>query len=164
MAKANEAFSWMASQLGQSPTDPRAIGMKKLCNGSIVYELNSPEATNWLRKGSRAFMDGFGGTLVVRDRAITMIVEYIPVFHSPDALAENRKIECDTGIEEGSLLATRWIKPPQHHAHGQWEVHLITQFHSPEAANHVIREKLDVGAGTWHKPWWSPSAHLAQHQ
>jgi len=150
VAKANEAFSWMASQLGQSPTDPRAIGAKKLCNGSIVYELNSPNAMNWLRKESRAFTDGFRGTLVMRDRAITMIVEYVPVSHSPDMLAENRKIECDTRIEEGALLATRWIKLSQCHAPRQWVVHLIARFCSPESANHSIREGIViVGNKAW---------------
>ena len=39
------------------------------------------------QSGKSAFMDGFIGTSVVRECTITVIVEYIPVSHSPDALS-----------------------------------------------------------------------------
>ena len=43
VAKANEAITRMSSQLSQGPTEPRAVGAKKLNNGGVVYELYNPE-------------------------------------------------------------------------------------------------------------------------
>jgi len=50
--------------------------------------------------------------LIIRDRAISIVVEYVPVSHVPDRLAENRKIIHNSGLEEGNLLAM-WIKQLQ---------------------------------------------------
>ena len=66
--------------------------------------------------------------MVVRERATSVIVEFVLVAHSPDMLAENRRIEGDSGLKEGSLLTTRWIKPKQRHALGQRAAHLIACF------------------------------------
>jgi len=59
------------------------------------------------------FTAGFGSNVDVRDRASAVIIEFVPVTHNPDTLAENRRIECDSGLEEGELVYTRWIKPTQ---------------------------------------------------
>ena len=64
------------------------------------------------------FMAGFGGNAVVRDRA-SLVVEFVPVTHSLDVLAENRRIESDSGLEEGELVYTRWIKSMQRCVTGQ---------------------------------------------
>ena len=72
---------------------------------------------------------------MVRDRTTSVIVEFIPVAHSLDAFAENRRIECDSGLNEGSLTSTRWIKPLQRHALGQKAAHLIACFKTNMAVN-----------------------------
>jgi len=41
VAKANEAIARMTSQLSQGPTELRAVGVKKLNNGGVVYELDN---------------------------------------------------------------------------------------------------------------------------
>jgi len=59
------------------------------------------------------FSEELGGTSMVKDRAITIIIEYVLISHTPDALAENRKIKWDSELDEGSLISMRWIKPMQ---------------------------------------------------
>jgi len=83
------------------------------------------ETASWVRKEKAAFTAGIEGTVVVRDRATPVIVEFVPVAHSPDALAENRRVKHDSRLEEGSLISTRWIKLLQRHAPGQNAAHLI---------------------------------------
>jgi len=58
-----------------------------------VYELSSLEVAKWVSKEKVAFAEGFSGTSVIKYRAVSMIVEYILVTHSPDPLTENRKIK-----------------------------------------------------------------------
>jgi len=140
----------MAMQLPHSPPNPTVIRAKCLQNRGIVYELSSLQVTCWVSKEKAAFMAGFDRTLVIKDRAVSMIVEYMPVTHSPDALAENRIIECESRLEEGMLLSTRWIKPLQRHIPGQQVAHIVACFCMMEATNHAIRLGIVIaGKCTW---------------
>ena len=95
-------------------------------------------------------MARFSGTSIVRDKAIPVIVEYVPISHNTDTLAENSKIKHDSGIGEGALLSMRWIKPAQKRATGQWMVHLVAWFSSVDSANHAIRDGLVIaGKHVW---------------
>ena len=150
MAKANKALTMMVSQVTGGPSEPKAVSVKKLCNRGVVFELNSVETAWWLKMEKTAFKNSFGGTSVVRECTISVIVEYIPMAHNPDTLAENSRIEWDSGIAEGVLLATRWIKPLQREAPGQHCAHLFVHFRTLEAANLAIREGIViVGKRAW---------------
>jgi len=50
------------------------------------------------------FMASFGA--VVKEKSVTVLIEYVPMSHNPDTLAKNRKFECDSKIEEDTLLTT----------------------------------------------------------
>ena len=84
-------IAWMPPQPSRGTDEPRAVGAKRLQNGGIINELNIPETANWLRK-EKVFTDGFRGMAIMRDKAVPIIVEYVPVSHSPDMLTENRKL------------------------------------------------------------------------
>src|SRR5882724_1603692 len=113
----------MTAHLPQGLAELRAVGAKKLNNRGVVYELNKPETASWVRKDKAAFTAGFGSSAVMRDRAISVLVEFLQVAHSPVVLAEDRRIEHDSGLEEGVLLSTRWIKLVQRHMTGQKAAH-----------------------------------------
>src|SRR5882724_12064376 len=140
----------MSAQLHQGPAEPRAVGAKKLNNGGVMYELNEPETSSWVRKEKVAFMASFSGSAIMRDRAISVLVEFVPVAHSLDALAEDRRIECDSGLKEGVLMSTRWIKPEQRCAIGQKAAHLIARFRTHGVVNSTIKEGLVIaGKRVW---------------
>src|SRR5882672_5613610 len=81
---------------------------------------------------------------------VSVIVEFMPISHNPDTLAENRKIKHDSGIGEGMLISTRWIKPEQRRASGQRVMHLIACFQTTEAANCAIQEGVVIaGKMSW---------------
>ena len=145
----------MATQLSQGLVEPRVVGAKKLSNRGIMYELDKPETANWVRKEKAAFTARFGGSTVVKDRATSVLVEFVPVAHSPDALTENRRIKCDSRLEEGVLLSTRWIKPVQRHTMGQQAAHLIACFKTNEAVNNMIKEGIVItGKRAWARQMW----------
>jgi len=150
VGKANEALTHMATQLSQGPVEARAVGAKKLSNGGVVYEPDKPETANWVRKEKATFMARFSRSVVMRDRATLVLVEFVPVTHSPDALAENRRIECNSGLKEGVLLSTRWIKLVQRCVLGQQAAHLIALFKTNEVANSMIKEGIVIaGKRVW---------------
>ena len=65
----------------------------------------------WVSSGKATFTDGFGDMSVLKEKATSVIVEYVPVSHSLDALTENCCIEHDSSLGKGMRLTTRWIKP-----------------------------------------------------
>jgi len=104
------------------------------------------------QKEKSTFMDRYGGTSIIKEHTTSVLIEYVPVSHTPNALTENRRIERDSGLNEDMLLSTRWIKPPQRHDAGQKTAHLIAHFKTTEATNHAIRDRLIIaGKQTWAK-------------
>jgi hypothetical protein len=69
-------------------TSSKFIGAKKLTNGGIMLDLNKMEAARWVQQNKSTFTTNFGATAVVKDRAVSLIVEYVPISHSPEVLGE----------------------------------------------------------------------------
>lgn len=87
---------------------------------------------------------------VVKDRAATVIIEFVPVEHRPHAMAECCKIERDSGLPEHSLLSMRWFKEPSNRKQGQKVAHLLVRFNDTAAANIAIRDGIIIaGKRTW---------------
>jgi hypothetical protein len=148
VAKANEAVSNLEED--HELASITFIGAKKLANGGIVFDLDTEEAAKWIQANKITFLSKFSGTATIKNRALAVIVEYVPLSHSPDALAEMRKIERDSKLPTGSLLATRWIKPIHRRTAGQKSAHVIAKFATTEAANQSIRDGLIIaGKRTW---------------
>jgi len=150
VTKANEALEKMVGQIGQGPSKPAAVGAKRLQNGGVVYKLDSPETAAWICKEKVAFTNHFSAASVVKDKAVSVLIEYVPVAHNPDTLAENRNIECDSRISADTLLAMRWIKPVHRRTPRQCTAHVIARFKMADAANHTIQDRvLIAGKRVW---------------
>src|SRR5882724_1720966 len=57
---------------------------QKLQNGSIVYELNNPESTQWICKEKAEFTKHYSDSSIIKDKSVSIIVEYVPIAHNPD--------------------------------------------------------------------------------
>ena len=62
---------------------------------------------------------------MLKYQTVLVIVEYVPISHSPDALVEYPRTERNSKLKTGSLLSTRWIKPIHHRFHVNKSAHLI---------------------------------------
>jgi len=67
VAKANEALNKMAGQVSHGPSDPKALGVMRLRNGGIVYELNIPQTAIGCAKRRSASRPAFSGMSVVKE-------------------------------------------------------------------------------------------------
>ena len=87
----------MSSKSGCPTTDIRVVGAKKLQNGSIVYELNNLESAQWVRKEKAEFAKHYGETVIIKDKSVSIIVEYVPLpitlMHWAKAGKSNKKQE-----------------------------------------------------------------------
>jgi len=150
VTKANEALDKMKEGHELGPKGTKVVGARKLRKGGVIYELNSAEAARWLRREKAAFTVGVGGTSVVKERVVDVIVEYVPTSFNPDALAEGHKIETDSGLSRGSFALARWIKPLRRRAPGQRMAHLIAHFTTLADVNKVIKDGIIiVGKRVW---------------
>ena len=107
VAKANEAIVAITSQASQGMDEARMLGARKLRNGGVLYELNNAKAATWLQNKKVTFIEQYGAMLVMKEKAISVMMEYVPTSHSPDVLAKNRKIECNSGIAAEDLISMR---------------------------------------------------------
>ena len=148
VAKANEAMEQLGKTLDIE--DYTFMGMKKLVNGGVVFDMNTPNAVKWVHLHKHAFTEKFGSTAIIKERTVSIIIEYVPTSYTPDALSEHRKIKRDSKLPSNTLTAMRWIKPIHRCTKGQNSAHIIAKFTSTEAVNQSIREVLIIaGKHTW---------------
>ena len=142
---ANEALD--LSKNSSTPLNSKFLGAKKLSNGGIVFDFNTAVAADWVKN---EFAKNLGAMSIIKDRAATVLVEYVPIAHAPDALAECRKIESESGIQDHALISTRWIKSPEQRVPGQRFAHVIAKFKDINSANYAIRDGLIIaGKRIW---------------
>jgi len=113
VVKVSEAITSMGGQTGQGPEEAKVVRARRLHNSGVIYKLNMPEAAGWLWKEKVTFIQCFCGTSVLHNKSVAVMVEYVPISHSPNTLEENSKIKHDSRLAAGELVLTRWIKAVQ---------------------------------------------------
>jgi hypothetical protein len=84
VAKANLALAAMKND-DDFPEGIQFMSAKILAKGDIVFDMDSPESADWLRKdGVRlGFMQGFGAMSEIKDREFSCVIENVPVGFQP---------------------------------------------------------------------------------
>jgi hypothetical protein len=144
--KAKLALDAIQLQDNPAPDSTRFVGAKKLAAGTIILDLNSTEAANWLRQPTvrAAFMQRFSATASFKDHEYRVLAEFVPVSFSPDTPDTLRCVESDSGAQEGSIIRAEWAKAPERRHALQRLAHLKLYFNSAEAANYAIRNGLYI--------------------
>ncbi|KAJ6621545.1 hypothetical protein B0H10DRAFT_1789805 [Mycena sp. CBHHK59/15] len=121
-------------------------GATTLRGGAVVLHMNSAQAADWMRVPVQmeAFLAGMGGTSIFKERAASVVVEFVPVSFDPSLDGALRVLEDDNGWRRGVLTQARYIKPFQRRRVGQMTAHAIFGFLTRDAANHIIEHGLFV--------------------
>ncbi|KIM86087.1 hypothetical protein PILCRDRAFT_5154 [Piloderma croceum F 1598] len=120
IAKANLALTAMKSNHDDIPDAIQFMSMKILAKGDILFDMNSLESVEWIRKeGNRMeFIQGFGAMSEIKDREYTCIVENVPIGFHPSHKS-TLKIESTNDLATKSIILAQWIKPVEHQFEGQ---------------------------------------------
>ncbi|KAF8076828.1 hypothetical protein FPV67DRAFT_1392108, partial [Lyophyllum atratum] len=121
--------------------------VRKLRNGGALYEMNSSEAAEWLKKEDvkKAFLEKFGADAMVKDRTYPVFVEFVPTSLGDDASREIREIERSNGWAEGDIANAKWVRAPHARANPhQRTAHLILACGTKDAANRAIARGLVI--------------------
>jgi len=112
VAKANMALILMNDDGEGVPERAEFVGAQKLRHGGVLYRLNLDEGAEWVRtEGMAGFLEKMGGTLVVRERTVTIVVEYVPISFDPNAVGDLRGVEEKSGLPKDSIVKATYMKP-----------------------------------------------------
>lgn len=83
--KARMAYEQMAQTNVDNVPPVQFVGARKLRNGGVIYETGTPEAAQWLKSGTNmtSFLQVFSATSIIKHRAYSVIVEYVPLTFDP---------------------------------------------------------------------------------
>jgi hypothetical protein len=84
----------------------------------------------------------------MRDRGYKLILEYVPVRFDPESAEALREVETVNGLEEGVILAGKYLKDPARRSPGQLSAFVCLTVRTPAAANAIIRDGLVVEGKT----------------
>jgi hypothetical protein len=146
IAKASLAFEAIPQSEPPAPPDFRFVGAKKLAKGSLILDMNSESAANWLKSSGvrQSFMQHFSAVSVLKEHEFRVLAEFVPVTFDPDALAALERIEKDSGAPPGGLVRAEWAKLPERRHPMQRIAHLKLFFNTAETANYAIRNGLYI--------------------
>lgn len=139
----------MMSMRQQNPTVPHHLSFicaRKLCNHSVVLELDSSTSVQWLTatpECSNIFAKLLGRNVVIRPQTFSCFVEFVPTSFDPNS-GDIDRVEKHNTLPSGCISDTKWVKNPIRRSQGQLEAHLIINFKTAEAANRSIHEGLII--------------------
>ena len=88
------------------------IGVKKLQNSNVLYQLNSKDAATWLQASEvqKAFREKYGGTSNICNKLHYVIAKFVPVMFDTRSSFTHAKIEQDNFIGLDLIAYSKYIK------------------------------------------------------
>ena len=140
VAKANTAVELMAETEEPKPTDVKFIAVKILCNGSILYQLNSVQAASWLRNPTiqNAFLKTYSSSAYIHNKLFHVIAEFTPTTFNAGSEHAHAILEANNSLNPGAVIWSKYIKPPQLQSPNQRSAHVLIGLSTKEDTNKII--------------------------
>jgi len=139
------------------PEGVKFVTALKLKNGGVVFDCNLESGTDWLRHRvtKQEFESKFGGSAVIKRRAFTMMIGYLPVRLKDCLEGMGVEIERENGedVKFGSVKKLRWMRNPNV-SWGQHQklAHAMITVDDKTTANNLIRNGIVIqGERRWVK-------------
>jgi hypothetical protein len=148
VAKANATLDLMDTESLEMPPGTTFVGAKKLRNGNVLYQLNTSDAGNWIKREDvqKEFMENYGGTANMQNKLHYVIAEFVPVTFIENSTFMHAKIEEESSISADTLTfsESKYIKPAHLRKNNQKVAHVTFGFNDRHAANTAIQAGLFV--------------------
>ena len=102
-----------AAKSDPKPPLPKLKASILLRTGSLLLELDSPTAANWL-KGDQTrdtFLANIGNGANIQNRSYQVITQFVPVQFHPEDPDYLRQFESFDNLDPHTILKAEWIKP-----------------------------------------------------
>jgi hypothetical protein len=118
----------------------------KLRNRSIILQLASKEAADWLcvPTNEAAFTRHFNPDTIIRDHMHPIMVPKIPLTFNPNDPAHLREVKEVNRLSPKSIKKARWIKPEYRHTPEQSCTHTIFTISSVTDTNRLLKDGIYV--------------------
>lgn len=146
VVKANTTLDLMGIEADDKPPGTAFVGAKKLRNGSILYQLSTRDAANWLKQNEvrKSFMANYGGTSNMRNKLYYVIAEFVPTTFEAGSSYAHAKVEEDSGLCTDVIAYSKYIKPAHLRTSNQKVAHVVFGFNSRHGANSAIEAGMFV--------------------
>jgi len=118
----------------------------RICNGGILFQLNSKEAADWIRSPGikEEFAWAFDAAAEIRERNHAIFAPFIPLTFKTDDPHHLQEIGDRNRLNGGKVLEAQWIKPPTRRPDSQLYAHCILMLSSVEATNLAICDGIYI--------------------
>ena len=153
--KANLAIGLMDSQMEDKPKEATFVGASKLGEAGvrgILYEMNSEEVMEWLKRAEtiREFTGKMGSTVGYKAQTYKVVVDWVPTTLDVNQMEAIEAVEQANRIQPKSIKEMRWIKPKHLRNLEQKTAITIFSFATREGANQAIGYGMYVeGKKVW---------------
>ena len=124
----------------------KVVSTRRLNNGGILLEMNSDAASGWINSPDNraSFLECFPLDATVKERAFSLVVQFVPLHFRLDKDREVRQVEEDNSLPVGVILHVRWIKLPHRRVLDQTCSHAIFVVSKPDTTNKILTHCLIV--------------------
>ncbi|KIJ48582.1 hypothetical protein M422DRAFT_82327, partial [Sphaerobolus stellatus SS14] len=112
--------------------------VRKLNNGGIILEAHSQRMATRIRDRKSEFVRQLGERAVIKDRNITLLVEFVPITFDTEKTESIAVVENDSRLPVGAIASARWIRPENRRKEGQRVAHLLVKASGAEVANKIL--------------------------
>ena len=151
--KASLVLAMMVEGTGNKPVEVRFIGAnKERGQGGVTYELNSMEATDWIKERTimSNFLENMGSTTDYKEQTYKVVMDWVPIMLNIEQAKGWRAIEQASGLKELVIKDITWIKPMHLQVAGQKTMIAVFRMASREDTNQVIEGGLYMeGKKVW---------------
>ena len=129
----------MGIEAEDKPLGTAFVGAKKLKNRSVLYQLSTRDAANWLKQNEvrKSFMANYGGTSNMCNKLYYVIAEFVPTTFEAGSSYVHTKVEEDSGLCTGVIAYSKYIKPTHLHTSNQRVAHIVFSFNSWHGAQQL---------------------------
>ncbi|KAL6301722.1 hypothetical protein BKA93DRAFT_692324, partial [Sparassis latifolia] len=120
---------------------------KRLKNGGVLYDLDSPTSALWLRTLDvmKAFLEHFRGhNCQLKTHFYAILAEFVPTACRADDDHYLHGIEHFNNYDPGNIESACWIKALERRHPNQRVAHLIVRFNAPVLVNNAIRKGIII--------------------
>jgi hypothetical protein len=144
-SKANKAIEEVEDEPGR-PDKVEVETVTAIREKTILLQLNSKQAANWLRDPSVEikFTEKFAKDSFLVGRNYNIIVPRTPITFDPKNEKHLREIEECNNLNPNAIRKAKWIKPIARRREGQTHAYTILTITSPTTANQLIRGGITI--------------------
>jgi hypothetical protein len=126
----------------------------RLHTGCLLLELNSKEATDWIRTEAIhvQLIEYLNIQGAIKDRQYPILVPFLPIKHDLASKEWIDLIERENKLPQGSITSIKWVKPIEKRSREQRVAHAVFIFNDPSTANTLLRDSIIIAKMKLH-PW-----------